>query len=164
MSFLKTIFSKAFAKHLGIIVISGVIVIFLIFQGLKLYTRHGKAFEVPDFTGLTEKQLSHLIEKNKLRYAIIDSVYIEDSPPGVVIEQTPSPGSLVKKNRNIFFTINSWTPEKIKMPDVIDYSIRNARVMLESFGLEIGELSYVPSEYTNLVLGQHYKGKPIEPG
>lgn len=164
MSFFKTIFSKDFAKHLGIVIVGGILVFLLTFWGLNLYTRHGKGFEVPDFTGLTEQQLKHLIQENELRYAIIDSVYIDDFPPGVVIEQTPNPGSMVKKNRNIFFTINSWTPEKVQVPDVIDYSIRNARVMLESFGLEVGDLIYVPSEYTNLVLGQHYKGKPIEPG
>ncbi len=164
MSFFKTILSKPFAKHLGIVIASGIIIIILTFWGLKLYTRHGKGFPAPDFTGLTEQQFKHMIQENELRYAIIDSVYIEDAPPGVVIEQTPDAGSMVKKNRNIFFTINSWTPEKVQVPDVIDYSIRNARVMLESFGLEVGELIYVPSEYTNLVLGQHYKGKPIEPG
>lgn len=164
MSFFKNIFNKTFAWHLGIVFASGILVIVLTFIGLDLYTRHGQGFEVPDFKGLTEDQVTDLIEKHDLRYAIIDSVYVADSPPGVVLEQTPKEGSLVKKNRNIFFTINSWEPEKVQMPDVIDYSIRNARVMLESFGLEIGELMYVPSEYSNLVLGQHYKGKPIEPG
>jgi beta-lactam-binding protein with PASTA domain len=164
MSLFKTIFSKDFAKHLGIVIVGGILVFLLAFWGLKLYTRHGKGFEAPDFTGLTEQQFKHLIQENELRYAIIDSVYIDEVPPGVVIEQTPNPGSMVKKNRNIFFTINSWMPEKVQVPDVIDYSIRNARVMLESFGLEVGDLIYVPSEYTNLVLGQHYKGKPIEPG
>ncbi|MFO7999963.1 MAG: PASTA domain-containing protein [Marinilabilia sp.] len=160
----KTIFNKTIAKHLGIIVLSGIFIIFLIFFGLDLYTRHGQAFEVPDFTGLTEEQFGDIMEEHELRYSIIDSVYVEDEPPGTVLEQTPQPGSLVKKNRNIFFTINSWEPEKVQMPDVTDYSIRNARVMLESFGLEVGKLAYVPSEYTNLVLGQHYKGKAIEPG
>ena len=164
MSFFKTIFNKTFARHLGIVIISGLLLILLTFLGLNLYTRHGKGFEAPDFKGLTEQQLKHLIQENELRYAIIDSAHIADLPPGVVIEQTPKAGSMVKKNRNIFFTINSWTPEKVQVPDVIDYSIRNARVMLESFGLEVGDLIYVPSEYTNLVLGQHYKGKPIEAG
>ncbi|WP_010663532.1 PASTA domain-containing protein [Marinilabilia salmonicolor] len=164
MSFFKTIFNKTFARHLGIVIISGLLLILLTFLGLKLYTRHGKGFEAPDFKGLTEQQLKHLIQENELRYAIIDSAHIADLPPGVVIEQTPNAGSMVKKNRNIFFTINSWTPEKVQVPDVIDYSIRNARVMLESFGLEVGDLIYVPSEYTNLVLGQHYKGKPVEAG
>ena len=164
MSFFKNIFNKTFAWHLGIVFASGILVIVLTFIGLDLYTRHGQGFEVPDFKGLTEEQFTDLIEKHDLRYAIIDSVYVADSPPGVVLEQTPEEGSLVKKNRNIFFTINSWEPEKVQMPDVIDYSIRNARVMLESFGLKVGELMYVPSEYSNLVLGQHHKGKPIEAG
>ncbi|MFW5754328.1 MAG: PASTA domain-containing protein [Marinilabiliaceae bacterium] len=164
MSFFKNIFNKTFAWHLGIVFASGILVIVLIFIGLDIYTRHGQEFEAPDFRGLTEEQFTDLIEKHDLRYAIIDSVYVADSVPGVVLEQTPKAGSLVKKNRNIFFTINSWEPEKVQMPDVIDYSIRNARVMLESFGLEVGELMYVPSEYSNLVLGQHHEGKAIEPG
>ncbi len=164
MSVFKTLFNKESAKHLGILALIGIAVIVLIFFGLKLYTRHGKGFKAPDFTGLTEQQLTHLAEKNNLRYDIIDSVYIDDAPPGIVIEQTPSAGSLIKKNRNIFLTINSWEAEKVQVPDVNDYSIRNARVMLESFGLKVGELIYVPSEYTNLVLGQHYQGKPVNPG
>ncbi|WP_291857554.1 PASTA domain-containing protein [Marinilabilia sp.] len=164
MTFFKIIFNRAFAKHLGIAVLVGILVILLTFWVLNLYTRHGKGFAAPDFTGLTEQQLEHLIQENELRYAIIDSAHINELPPGVVIEQTPKAGSMVKKNRNIFFTINAWTPEKVQVPDVIDYSIRNARVMLESFGLEVGKLIYVPSEYTNLVLGQHYKGKPVEAG
>ncbi|MGM0375999.1 MAG: PASTA domain-containing protein [Bacteroidota bacterium] len=164
MSFFKNLFNKTFAWHLGIVFASGILVVVFIFIGLDLYTRHGKAFEAPDFKGLTEEQLSDLIEKHDLRYAIIDSVYVADRPPGVVLEQTPKAGNLVKKNRNFFFTINSWEPEEVQMPDVTDYSIRNARVMLESFGLEVGELMYVPSEYSNLVLGQHHEGKPIEDG
>ena len=164
MSFFKNIFNKTFAWHLGIVFGSGILVILLTFFGLDLYTRHGQSFELPDFKGLTENQFSDLIEKYDLRYSIIDSVYVNDAPPGIVLEQTPKAGAPVKKNRNIFFTINSWEPEKVQVPDVIDYSIRNARVMLESYGLEVGELMYVPSEYSNLVLGQHYQGKPIKPG
>jgi beta-lactam-binding protein with PASTA domain len=164
MSVFKNIFNKEFGKHLGIVALSGTIIIVLIFFALNLYTRHGNAFKAPDLTGLTEKQLSHLIEKKELRYTIIDSTFLEEATPGVVIEQTPSPGSLIKKNRKIFLTINSWSPEKVQVTYVMDYSIRNARVMLESFGLKVGELIYVPSEYTNLVLGQHYQGKPVSPG
>ena len=164
MSIVKIIFSKKFAKHIAIVIILGFLFFGLIFWGLNIYTRHGEHFETPDFTGLTEQQFKHLIEKHDLRYDIIDSVYINTQPPGIVIEQTPKAGSLIKKNRKIFFTINAWTAEKVRMPNLLDYSVRNARVLLESFGLKTGKLIYVPSEYTNLVLGQHYQGKPIEPG
>ncbi len=164
MSLLKTIFSKSFSKHLGIVIGSGILILTLSFFGLNLYTLHGEGFRVPDFTGLTEQQLEHLIQEKGLRYTIIDSVHINNMPPGVVMEHVPEAGELVKRNRTIFFTINAWSPEKVQIPNLVDYSVRNARVILESFGLKVGELIFVPSEYTNLVLGQHLNGKAVSPG
>ncbi len=164
MSFIKTITSKPFLTHLAIVLGSGLLLIVLAFVAINLYTLHGEGHSVPDFTGLTEQQLSHLAEQKQLRYAIIDSVHIDDMPRGVVVEQEPHAGELVKRNRNIFLTINAWSPEKVQVPNLVDYSIRNARVMLESFGLTVGDLIFVPSEYTNLVLGQHLNGKPVQPG
>ncbi len=164
MSFIKTITSKPFLTHLGIVLGSGILLIILTFVAINLYTLHGEGLKVPDFTGLTEQQLTHLAGQKELRYAIIDSVHIDDMPRGVVVEQEPNAGELVKRNRNIFLTINAWSPEKVEVPNLVDYSIRNARVILESFGLTVGNLIFVPSEYTNLVLGQHLNGKPVQPG
>ena len=65
--------------------------------------------------------------------------------PGVVVEQTPSAGEKVKKNRTIFFTINAYAAEQVQMPNLVDYSLRNAKVILESYGLELGDLIYIPS-------------------
>lgn len=164
MSLFKFLISKLFLKHLGIAF--GILVFLLIttFITLSIYTYHGESFSVPDFYSLTEDQLQDLITNNDLKYKIIDSVHITNFTPGAVVEQTPKAGALVKKNRTIFFTINAITPEKIQMPKLNDYSLRNARVTLESYGLRTGELIYIPSEYTNLVLGQHLNGKPIAPG
>ena len=156
--------SKTFLKHVGIA--AGVLIVLLIatFVWINLYTHHGEAFDMPDFTGLTEDQFSEMIAQMDLRYEIIDSVHIADATPGAVVEQSPKPGSKVKRNRNVFFTINAMKPEMVLIPRLSDYSLRNAQVILESYGLKTGRLIYVPSEYKNLVLGQHYKGKPIEPG
>jgi eukaryotic-like serine/threonine-protein kinase len=52
----------------------------------------------------------------------------------------------------------------ILAPRLIDYSVRNAVNIIESYGLKVGRLVYVPSEYANLVVGQHFGGKPLEPG
>ena len=105
-----------------------------------------------------------MIVNDGLRYRIIDSVHIADKLPGVVIEQTPKVGEKVKMNRTIFFTINAYATEKVQMPNVVESSLRDAKVTLESYGLKMGKMIYVPSEYTNLVMGQVYKGKPIEKG
>lgn len=160
----KKLFNHTIWKHLGILVGSSIVIIIAVFFFLKIYTLHGEGAPVPDFTGLTEQQLQHLIQSEDLRYTIIDSVYIDNAPKGIVVDQTPRPGEKVKKNRNIFFTINAWGEEQIVVPNLTDYSLRNAQEILESYGLKVGELIYIPSEYTNLVLGQHHDGKPIEPG
>ena len=164
MAFWKIFINKLFWIHLGIILLSVIFLLIVTFISMKIYTQHGKSFALPDFTGLTEAQFQNLIKKNNLRYSIIDSIYSDNFPKGTVVEQVPKANEHVKKNRKIFFTINSWTDEQVSVPNLIDYSMRNARVMLESFGLKLGELVYIPSEFANLVLGQMHNGKPIEPG
>jgi len=164
MSFGKFLISKTFFKNLGMIVAAFIFLLIMVFIILGLYTHHGEANPLPDFSGLTEKQVKEIIKKEDLRYTIIDSVHIPDQLPGVVIEQNPKPGEKVKRNRNIFFTINAYTPEKVQTPNVVESSLRNAKVTLESYGLKVGKIIYVPSEYTNLVMGQLYKGKPIKSG
>ncbi len=160
----KIFIDKKIWKHIGIITISLIVLLIITFMLFGVYTQHGKSKPVPDFTGLTEVQLQHLIKSNNLRYSIIDSVHIDNLPKGVVIEQEPKAGENVKKNRKLFFTINAWSEELVAIPRVIDLSLRDAKVLIESFGLTVGNLIYIPSEYTNLVLGQHYQGKPVEPG
>lgn len=156
--------SKQFLKHLGIAL--GILALLFIgtFIWMNIYTHHGEAFNVPDFNGLTEDQFSEMIHQMDLRYEIIDSVHFPNITPGAVVEQSPKPGSKIKRNRNIFFTINAYNPEMVMVPPLSDYSLRNAQVILDSYGLKTGRLIFVPSEYKNLVLGQHYKGKPIDPG
>jgi len=164
MNWLKFFVKKAFWLNVGIIFLILIFILITVFFSIKSYTRHGKTFPLPDFKGLTESQFQNFIKKNDLRYIIIDSLYLDDVPKGTVVEQVPKAGEHVKKNRKIFFTINSWTEEQVLVPNIMDYSLRNAKVMLESYGLTLGELIYIPSEYANLVLGQLLNGKHVEPG
>ena len=160
----KKIYKNYLVKNIGILIAAALVLIIIVFFFIRIYTRHGEAKAIPDFRGLTESQLQHLIKENELCYTVIDSVYIDDQPRGVVIDQTPKAGELVKKNRRIFFTINSWSAEQIVVPNLIDNSLRSAQAYLESLGFRLGKLIYIPSEYKNMVLGQHYNGKPIDPG
>lgn len=158
------LFSKLFLKHLGISLIIVIVLFITALISLRIYTNHGESYNVPDVNGLTESQLSNLIDQSDLQYQIIDSVHLNGITPGVVVEQIPKAGSKVKKDRTIFLTINALNPEKVLLPRLTDYSLRSAQVILSSHGLTIGKLIYIPSEYTNLVLGQHFQGKSIEPG
>lgn len=160
----KVLIDKTIWKHIAIIIASIIVLLIITFSLMQAYTLHGQGKPVPDFIGLTEMQLQHLIKSNNLQYTIIDSVHLDNMPKGAVVEQVPKPGQLVKRNRKLFFTINAWTQEQVLIPSVVDYSLRDAKVMIEAFGLTVGELIYIPSEFTNLVLGQHLNGKPVTIG
>ncbi len=163
MSLKKFIFSKSFAKHLGLalIIVVGVLIILLLL--LNIYTRHGQARPVPDFYGLNMEETILLAKKNKLRYHVIDSVYTTLVPRGCVAEQNPKPGFKVKKWRNISLTINAFRPEMVAMPDLVDLPLRQAIALIESSGLKMGKLIYKPDLSVDVVLNQLHNSKEVAP-
>ncbi|MDO9339814.1 MAG: PASTA domain-containing protein [Bacteroidales bacterium] len=164
MSLKNFILSKVFIKNLGfaIVIIVGVVMMLLIY--LNFYTRHGQARPVPDFFGLTTEQMAKLAKKSRLRYQVIDSVYTTLVPRGCVAEQNPKPGFKVKKWRNVVLTINAFYPEMVAMPNLVDLPKRQAILLTESSGLEIGLLIYRPDLSIDVVIDQLYNGKNIPEG
>lgn len=152
MSFKKFLFSKAFILNLAIAVILLGGILFITLQSLKSYTRHGQSFPVPDFRGLVEQEAIAKATQTSLKVVIVDSVFSEKVKPGAVVEQLPEAGFGVKENRTILLTINSTNKEKVVLPKLTDISYRQALVLADNCGLLVGEISYQPSEYNNLVL------------
>lgn len=136
----------------------------LIMLVLKFYTRHNHNLTVPDFSGLSIAEALETARNRDLRIEVFDSVFLADFERGTVVEQHPSPGRKVKKNRKIFLTMNAMNPEKVAMPDLVDLTFRQAGAKLESFGLKVGRISYEPDIAINLVLAQRYRGQTIMPG
>lgn len=164
MTLFKFLTSKTFIKHL--LYAFGIITAMLIltFLILKVYTHHGQALSVPNFTGLTLEEVQIKAKKNKMRIEISDSIFNNNKPKGTVIEQNPAVGFKVKKNRRIFLVINASNPEKVKMPNIVGVSHRQAEAVLKNSGLEIGRLIHVPDIAVNNVLKQKYNGNEIEEG
>lgn len=164
MSLKNFIFSKVFLKNFGLavaIIIGGVIILLI---WLNFYTRHGQARPVPDFYGLTLEETAKLAKKNKLKYHIIDSVYTNIVPRGCIAEQNPRPGFKVKKWRNVALTINAFHPEMVAMPNLIDLPKRQAILVIEGSGLEMGLLKYKPDLSVDVVIEQQLNGKKIVAG
>ena len=152
MSLSKFLRSRKFLFHLALAILLIVALMFLTLQALKLYTRHGQSNPVPDFYGLTQTEAKATAQQYDLRIEIVDSLYMSEADPGAVVDQLPGAGSRVKENRTIFLTINSSRPEQVTLPQLTDISFRQAQVLIENSGLEIGNISYRPSEYNDLVL------------
>lgn len=156
--------TKTFFKHTLFALITLIVLMFGLLQFVNSFTDHGEFIEVPDFSGIKTNDIDKFVADKLIRYQIIDSVYNEEMPRGVVIEQTPSPEFHVKENRTIYLTVNAVLPPQIKMPNLVDASLRQATALLESYGLKLGNISYVPDYAQNAVLEQRYKGRKIVPG
>ncbi len=131
---------------------------------LKVITHHNKEIIVPDLSNMTVVQAKKIASENGMRVKIADSVYVRRMERGVVYKHTPKAGSHVKKGRHILLTINAVTPKSVTMPNLVGYSMRQAKAELLSRGLQLGNLIYVEDIATNNVLQQIYRYSAIEPG
>lgn len=162
MGCLKFLVSKMFLKNFFLAVIIVPLAIWILFVFFKIYTHHGQAFPVPDFSNKTIQEVSGICEESDLRYEIIDSIFFENKEHGTIIDQNPKPGTMVKQNRTIFLTINAFYRLKVKMPNVVGGSVRQAKARFEALGLKIGKLIYVQDFARNNILQQQINGEKIE--
>ena len=164
MNFFKFITTKYFWYNVLLAIVAIAVLIAIVLWSLTYYTSAGRTIIVPDVKGSTVEQVGTQLKNSGLDYVVIDSLYRQDVQRGAIVEQIPSAGKSVKKGRKIFLTINAYTSEKVLMPQLVDYSLRNAQVVLETKGLKLGEITYKPSAYNGLVLGQMVDGKLINAG
>lgn len=160
LSFLK---QKKFYIHLLIIIALIFIILWLTFRLLGVYTRHGKVYPMPDFSGLTTEEVEHTYGQD-YHFILIDSIYSKTQQPGSIVQQDPLPGSKVKHGRNVYYIIVAKTPEKTTMPNLNNLSLRQALVLLESSGLRVKELCYMEHFARNAICEQRYDGQVIKPG
>lgn len=131
---------------------------------LKIVTKHNKELVVPDLSNLSVEEAASVAAQHKMRVEVIDSVYVRRMKRGAVYRHNPEAGSHVKEGRRILLTINAVLPKSISMPNLVGYSMRQAKAELLSRGLQLGTLIYVKDIATNNVIRQLYRNSEIEPG
>ncbi len=132
--------------------------------GMGLITRHNRTVTVPDFTNMTVAEAQSVARGSHVGVKVADSVFIRRLGAGVVFRQAPKAGATVKRGRSIFLTINSIVPKKVVMPNLIGYSLSEARAELNNRGLVLGKLNYTQDIATNNVLKQSVRGRTVRPG
>lgn len=146
--------------------IGGTFLFFAIFFYIFLpfFTKHGQSTTVPEVTNKKLQEAEQLLEAANLDYVVQDSQYHANLPPSTVLNQEPQAFEKVKPGRKVYLTINQSTPPMVKLPEIIDVNIQQAKYMLENWNLKIGKLNYQPGEAKDAVISASYKGKPIRPG
>ena len=131
---------------------------------LGIFTHHGKVLQVPDMVGVSVREADRLADSAGVRIDVVDSIYVRGMAKGAVYKQNPAAGASVKRGRRILLTINATVPKKVTMPNLVGYSMRQAKAELSTRGLNLGKLIYVNDIATNNVLKQQYRGRDIAAG
>ncbi len=155
---------KNWMLNIALAAMAVVVLVWIAFTALKIYTRHDVEIAVPNLKGLTKDEFSLKLEEAGLKYEISDSIYTKEVRRNGVTEQNPKAGEKVKPNRIIYITLNSLPKPRVKMPKLTDRSLNLAKAILENNGLELGEITTVYDEIGhNLVISQKYRGSEISP-
>lgn len=164
MSFKSFLISKSFFIQLAIALVIVFLLLGITMFGIRQYTNHGETFPVPNLQGMTIEQAEQVLSQQNLAYEITDSAYMSTAEPGSVLGQLPAAGHQVKEGRTVFLNICATAPEQIQMPKLTDISFRQAVNIMQTVGLSVGHVEYVPSEFPNLVLEQKLNDEAIDAG
>ena len=100
---------------------------FIVFFGLGFLTQHNNYVKVPKLFGLNISKAIESAKIKSLNIVILDSAKFNPNyPPLTVLEQFPNHDKEVKKGRKIYLTLNPVGYKKIKVPNVIQITLRNA--------------------------------------
>ncbi len=165
MTFLKFLFTKLFLKQLIIAFIAIIVLILVILWWLKLSTNHNQKIEVPNLAKMSLNDVEEKLDELDLRFEILDSAnYNPDYPKYSVIEQIPNAGKFVKEDRKIYLTLNPSSYRKLKLPEVVGRTRRQAEPTLLAMGFKIGKITYRSYIAKDEVLELRHQGKKVEPG
>ncbi|PQL19533.1 Stk1 family PASTA domain-containing Ser/Thr kinase [Veillonella denticariosi JCM 15641] len=96
---------------------------------------------VPDLSGLTVDQARQRLKDLGLVVGKITQESVDGKPDGVIIAQTPSGDSKVSKGATIDLVVNKAKVKKVKVPNVIGMSLKEARDALSAVNIAVNQVS-----------------------
>ncbi len=164
MNFIQFITTRRFLKHWAYSILLFIVLGWIVLFVLKLYTRHNDVAVTPNYVGMTVNQVGGLESSHDFTLLVVDSIYDYTRTPGTIISQDPMPNTKVKPGRTIYLSLVSYRPEQINMPELIDLSLRQAKALLQTYGLKLGYVRIIPDLAENAVLKATIDGKIVKPG
>lgn len=156
--------SRIFLLNFGKMLLVAALLFFFVSTWLKCYTHHGESVSVNDFTGM------HLLDAKKasaskgFEFEVIDSVWMDGQPSGIIIQQDPRPLARVKEGRKIYVTVTG-RPGPVRLPQLsdssYDYELYSARLSRLGIKTRIKEEVYDSRQEPNTILYLIYEGKKV---
>lgn len=149
---------------IGILALAGALFLFLLDAVIMpAYTNYDEGVTVPDVSRVSLSEAQERLSSFGLRYEVSDRRSNAAYPADYVIDQTPSAAEIVKPNRKVYLTVNTVANPTVKVPNVVNLSLRNAKIQLENYGLRVGTISYESSRFKNSVLRQSVPAEKVIP-
>jgi beta-lactam-binding protein with PASTA domain len=143
---------------------TSLILIWICLIFLDFWTMHGRTSTVPQIKNLSFAEARFTLSEANLEIEISDSIYDKTLAPGTVVESWPKAGAVVKRGRQVYVTINAFSPKQIAITKPISgVSARQAISYLQALGITITE-KHVPSQYEGLVERATVDGRPLGVG
>ena len=133
--------------------------------GLNCYTRHGESVQVNDFTDMRLVDAQRQAKDKSFEFEIMDSVWIQGKPGGMILNQTPKPLSMVKEGRKIYITLTQWNADMVTLPLLsmsgYDYDQYSAKLRNHKIRSRIKERVYDRRQAENTIEHLYYEGKKL---
>lgn len=130
---------------------------------LPISTKHNKTLIMPDILGLDPEDVKSILKENNLNFKILENnIYTLSYPANSIIEQNPIPDSIIKSGRTVYVKLNPPQPPLIKIPRLIDKSIRNVYSILKSLGIKIGKIYYTTDIADNVIINAYINSKALK--
>jgi D-alanine-D-alanine ligase len=161
----EAVLSTTFLKHVGLAVALIIGIIYLTLLWLKFYTHHGQKIVLDDFVGKTLTEAARIADAHDFEIIVNDSVFIVGKPGGIITDQNPKPGAMVKQNRKIYVTITKSDADKIRVAELPvlygnPYEQKKTELSYRDIDAVIKSYAYDPGE-PNHILEVWYKGELI---
>jgi len=163
--FLRFLISKAFLKQLAYIIIFLILVLIIVLTWLRFYTNHGQKLELPDYIDQKYTEAQADAKSKTFEIIVTDSIHKVGKEGGLIIDQNPTPGSMVKEKRKIYVNVTKYSPDRIKVGDLPilygnDFDQKRTELKYLDITCKIRSEKYDPGE-PNHILEVWYNDKLI---
>ena len=170
MKFVRFIFSKFFWINFILALLVLYVIFYLTMRNLDTYTNHSVKIRVPNLKGIQLSEIDDSLKLLEVEYKIRDSVYSDDYPMGMIIQQDPLPHSedfpnYIKPNRTIYLTIVKKQEIYKTIPDLLtNVTSKNiGKSKLEKLGFKV-ELEVKNHKDKDKVLELRYEDEVLKTG
>lgn len=131
---------------------------------LGCYTNHGESVQVDDFTGMELSDAKRKGRDKDFVFEVLDSVWKEGKPSGLILSQTPNPLARVKEGRKIYVTITG-EPESYRLPDIkaseYEFDRYSKKLAMNGVKSRVKERVYDRKQAEGSILYFYHDGKKV---